>query len=387
MTKKAFLKEQINWALDNSRFDLQLFATPNPDNLMVGRGKAFFRLWLLGKPTYFRNMGLIESLDITPAIEEITKMNTMYAQSETYKKLIKSVSYDLAIKMAEYDEFNLALALYGQNGVEVQEEKTVSGETYKASPGTVISVPYKMITNVAIAPLVPLPAFIGPAKLYAVSVNGGTGKITTSGTYTGTNESKIYITITNANSTTGTITDVKFTWKDGFGGVESAEIDVTGAPQVISDGVSVSFAAAAAGQDFVEGEIYEIEVRPAQSEYIAGTDYTVDETQLRGGMISIPDTSSIPENSQVRVSYKVPEAKFPKIMGGAVKTIEGDFMFVGDPMSGRPWIVEVWHVVISPTEGVGLITDEWGSLTIKATLLSDRKNHPNEPYFKAVGVA
>ena len=83
----------------------------------------------------------------------------------------------------------------------------------------------------------------------------------------------------------------------------------------------------------------------------------------------------------------MPTAKYPKVMGGTVKKIEGDLMFIGDPKHGRPYVLEIWHVNLTPNGDVGLITEEWGSFTIEMTVLADRVNHPDEPFFKMTDVA
>lgn len=365
-------------------FDLQLFAAaPSARDLMIGAGKVFFRLWdEAGKPLVRRHMGNVESLNLTPTIEKVQKNSSMDAAKELYAEAIKSMSYKLTLNLNEYNPFNLSLALYGDEGVEIQQAKSVLSEAHEVNHGSPISLPYKNVKNVVVTAPTPLPPMVYPASLFASSGIAGRGTIASSGTYTGATADPYYITITHANSVAGTVTDAEFTWKKGLSGVESAPITVTGALQSIAEGVAVTFAAAASGQDFAQGDVYEIRVRPAVASYREGTDYVLDESQLRGGIITIPDTTMIPDGSKVLVSYDVPEAKYPKVMGGTQKKIEGDLLFVGDPSVGRPYVLEVWHVAITPTGDIGLITDEWGMFTLEMSVISDRMAHPNEPFFR-----
>lgn len=392
MTKKEALTRNIDWNLSNFHFDLQLFSyTPTPRDLMIGAGKVYFRRWdeKTGRPVMRRHIGNATTVNITANVEKIQKYSSMDAAKELYAEAVKSIGYKLTVAMDEYNPFNLALALYGEEGITVQEEKSITGEIYEVMPGSPLQVPYDNITNVKIDPVLKLPSKIYPATMFAAAgMAPGTGQVISSGTYTGTDNESYYVTITTPNSVSGTVTDAEFTWKKGILGTESAPVTVTGTAQVLDEGVMVALTAGSAvgGQDYEAGDIYEIQVKAAMSSYTPGVDFILDETQLRGGIIPIPDSTSIPEGSKVLLSYDVPEAKYPNIYGGTVKTIEGDFVFIGDPSVGRPYKLEVWHAVITPTSEVGLITDEWGSMTIEASILADRRNHPDHPFFIMKGV-
>lgn len=368
-------------------FDLQRFGTPTPYDLMVGKGKVYFRRKNKdGTKQARRHMGNCPDFKLNANIEKIQKMSSMDHAAEVYAEAVKSISYKPTLTLDEYNPFNLALALYGEEGVEVQEAKIVANEVHDVTSGAVLSVPYKNITDVTIRPITTTPAVIGTPISFVVSGTPGTGIVTSGGTYIGTDSGAYYIEITKANTVPGTITDAEFTWRKGLAGTPSAAIVMSGTSQALAEGVQVSFAAGTSGQDFVAGEIYEITVTPAGSAYIEGIDYISDETQLRGGVIPIPDTSNIKDGSKVFVSYTVPAAKYPKIMGGTVKKIEGDLLFIGDPSHGRPYTLEIWNVSLTPNGDIGLISDEWGSFTLEMTVLSDRMNHPDEPFFKLVSV-
>ncbi len=386
MSKKQTLERAIDNNLSSFNFDLQLFA-PDPNDLLIGAGKVLFRRWENGEKTVFMHLGNCPEFKLAPNIEKVTKYSSMDSAKEVYAEAIKSMGYTPSITLDEYNPFNLALGLYGEQGIEVQETKAVTKEIHTVKLGALISVPYKNITDVTISPVTTTPAEVGNATSYVQSGEAGKATVTSGGNYTGSDNGAYYIEITKANTVEGTITDAEFTWRKGMAGTPSEAVVVTGSAQSIAEGVTVKFTAASSGQDLVVGEVYEIKVKAAGGSYISGVDYILDKSMLRGGIISIPKTSNIPDGSKVFVSYTVPTAKYPKVMGGTVKKIEGDLMFIGDPKHGRPYVLEIWHVNLTPNGDVGLITEEWGSFTIEMTVLADRVNHPDEPFFKMTDVA
>jgi len=370
----------------NFKFDLQTFANaPSAKNLLLGAGKNYFRRWdSNGIPLVRRHLGNVPKFNLTPTIEKLQKFSSMDGVKELYGEGIKSQLYKATLEINEFTPYNLALALYGEEGVETQQAKTVANDVYAVTLGTPISIPYRNITDVVIAPVTTTPASIGAATSYAAVGNPGTAKLTSGGSYVGTTNDAYYIKITKANTVSGTITDAEFTWQKGIGATPSAAMKVTGMAQTLAEGVTVMFAPGVSGQDLVAGEIYEIKVTAAGGSYVAGTDFILDKSQLRAGIIPIPDTSGIPDGSKVQVSYSVPDGKYPKVMGGAVRAIEGDLLFIGDPSMGRAYTVEIWHVSITPSGDIGLIGDDWGAFTLEMTVLADRINHPDEPFFKMV---
>ncbi|WP_110955210.1 phage tail tube protein [Anaerosinus massiliensis] len=385
MSKTKALERDVNNHLSSFNFDMQLFGTPTPNDLIVGKGKVYFRRWNYdGTKQALRHMGNCPDFKMTPNIEKIQKMSSMDAAAELYAEAVKSMSYKPTLTLDEFNPFNLALALYGTEGIEIQAEKTIEKEIHDVTLGAVLQVPYKNIKDVSILPAVATPAVVNPATSYVEVGTPGTGKVISGGIYTGSESGAYYIEITKENSVEGTITDAEFTWRKELNGDQSAPVIMTGLVQELDEGVTVKFEPGASGQDFVVGEIYEIKVTAKQGAYISGVDYIIDDTQLRGGVIPIPDTSNILDGSQVFVSYTVPEKKYPKIMGGTAKKIEGDLLFIGDPSTGRPYTLEIWHVSVTPNGDVGLITEEWGSFTLELSVMPDRVNHPKEPFFKMV---
>ena len=361
-------------------------SAPSAKNLMLGAGKLFFDRWTeSGVKTGRHHLGNAPRFNLTPKIDKLQKFNSMDAERELYAEAVKSMQYTATVEINEFTPFNLALALYGEEGVETQTKKVVTDEIYTVHPGQPLSIPYRNITGVKISPAVPVAASIGAASSYAAVGTPGTATVTSGGTYTGTTSGAYYVTITKANTVKGTVTDAEFTWQKGLTGASSAATVVTGTAQTLAEGVTITFAAAgSSSQDLVAGEIYEIKVTAAGTSYTDGTDFVTDKSLLRAGIVTIPDSTTMTDGEQVKVSYDVPEGKFAKIMGGSVRKVEGDLLFIGDPSMGQAYIAEIWHVSITPTGDIGMIGDDWGSFSLEMSVLADRQNHPQEPFFRMI---
>lgn len=357
---------------------------PSAKNLMLGAGKIYFNRWLDdGTPTVFRHLGNVPKFNLSPKIEKIQKYSSMDAQRELYAEAVKSMEYKATLDINEFTPYNLALALYGEEAIVTQEQKTVENERHVVTVGSPIILPYKKVSGIKLSYASPVSPSISQPKLFvAGSVKQGTAKVTASGNYSGNDKATYYLTITKANSVPQTVTDAEFTWKKGIGGKESSPVHVTGSQQLIAEGVSVTFAAGSSGQDLVKGDVYQIDVSPAVTTYDAGTDYILDDSQLRYGVIPVPATSNIKTGDTVLVSYTVEEVNYIKIKGGAVRKIEGNMRFLGDPSMGRRYDAEIWHVTITPSGDIGFIGDDWGDFQLEMTVMGDRQNHPDEPFFR-----
>jgi len=121
--------------------------------------------------------------------------------------------------------------------------------------------------------------------------------------------------------------------------------------------------------------------------YLAGTDYTLDETLLRAGMIYIPESSSIVEAATVLVDYTRPAGAYPSVAGAAVGSVEGYMFFAGDPTKGPCYTADFWHVSISPNGALGFISEELTSFDISVSIWDDREKHPSYPQFRAIKIA
>lgn len=74
----------------------------------------------------------------------------------------------------------------------------------------------------------------------------------------------------------------------------------------------------------------------------------------------------------------------PWIKGAKTAVIEGELLYLGNPTTGPKHELKVWKLSISPSEDLGLISDDWGDIKIKGEVLADSTNHPNEPYYQVI---
>ncbi len=356
--------------------------TPSPKNLLLGAGPLYFdRFDKDGNSTGLRHLGNVDKFTFKTDVQKVTKQSSMSAARRTYAEAAKEVNANGSLTMDEFDPANLALALFGEEGVIRQEEKNVTDEVYTVKLGQAIRLPYYKVSDVVVRPATNTSAVVGEASPFTAVTS--TGAVTSGGTYTGTNADKYYIMITAANTTDGVIAGCKFKWRKSMTGVWSEEIEATGSAQALDEGVTVTLEVTGT-EKFVANDMYQIPVTPASGDYILGTDYKVPTIEARGGVVQFPTTSSIPDGSQVKISYKVPAGVFPKVSGATVGNIQGMLLFLGDPSYGPCYNGEFWHVSLTPNGDIGMISDDFASFGIDFTCLDDSENHPDDPLYRLV---
>lgn len=371
-------------------FDLQRFARASgsdAEDLMLGAGTVYFeRFTKQGEPTgILHHCGNVDSFNLTTEVTTVSKNSSMTSARELMAEVTTQVVARITMAFTEYDPTNLSLGLYGETGVETQEEKDVVDEIHTVSPDSVIRLPYYNIEDVLLTKESATSAVISDAT--KTTSNGSDGTLTSGGVYTGTETTDYFIRITEANTAAGDIAGCKFQWTKGsIAGIYSEEIEANGTAQVLENGVTVKLEVAAT-QSFVANEIYKFTATAATGIYVKGKDYHVYEVDARAGIINIPPTSTIPAEAKVKVSYHVSAGKYPKIMGATAGRIEGRLLFIGDPNRGPCYNGDFWKCSMKPNGDLsGLIGTEFGSYEIQATCMSDRQNHPDEPFYKLVKV-
>lgn len=363
-------------------FDLQRFATPSAKNLYIGSGQVFFdRLDDDDNRTGLKHLGNVPKFNLKTEVTKVEKKSSMNAAKSTYDEAVtdKKASADLTIE--EFDPANIALALYGTEGVINQIAKTVVNERVNAQKGRFIQLGAYNISDVKVKRLTGVPAAVGAAVPFGPIT--GDGAVTSSGTYTGNAVEEYYVTVSVAPTNPGDLTDCKMQWKKGLSGIYGADVDVTSAAITLELGIRVTFSLDV-GETFGVGDTWKIPVSPTQIEYLAGRDYKTDKVLMRGGLISIPDTSTIPDDTEVYVDYTIPAGTYPKIAANTAKMIKGYMLFLGDPSKGPAYNGEFWKVTITPNGEIPLIGTDYAGFDITVTCLDDSENHPDEPLHRLV---
>lgn len=394
------------------------------DDLMVGAGKLYFRRST--DPNGFHHLGNVDEFNITNDIEKIDKNSSMNKKRELMASVITSIKPTASITMTEYNPYNLALGLYGTEGVYHQVGATLTNESYvvPSVPGIITlhdanGNRYMDVSNVVVSLNNATPASLdgtrGNTELTQSGTNftdiAGGGTIAVSiGSMTSTDTSPVpvYFAVTKEPTTAGDLLGMEITVKVGTLGseqiikCESTSTGYTGTTWTVGSGDSsiptfvftvddgttsgsattFSKTTLSAAGLIVEGA--SVTYTPAVSSYKVGKDYTIDAQELRAGIIAIPENSTIKKGDTVLISATVPEKNFVTVNGGNAGDISGELLFVGDPNIGGQYNIEGWKVKITP-EGdlTGLIGTEFGTFTLTVDFLSDYENHPECPYYRA----
>ena len=118
--------------------------------------------------------------------------------------------------------------------------------------------------------------------------------------------------------------------------------------------------------------------------YAAGTDYKVEASLSKAGLISIPEGSTMVSGDTVLVSYSKPAGTFATVASAVDGSVEGYMLFAGDPTKGPAYNADLWHVTITPNGSLALIGDDLASFDVTVTVMDDRENHPNEPLYRLI---
>jgi hypothetical protein len=357
-------------------------ATPSAKNMLLGAGKVFFDRWDSdGNSTGIRHLGNVPTFELNEEVTKISKKQSMYAAKTTYLEVVSEIKSTANITLEEFTPENLAMAFLGEEGVLLQTAKSVTDESYVASPGKIIQLKDAYnVSKVSIKPMIAPAAAISAAEAYGTT-NTSTGSITSSGTYTGTEDANYYVRITAAPTAAGTITGCTFQWKKELTGAYSADVTAGGTAATLELGVKVLLAVTGS-QTFVVGDMYKIVATAPMTEYAEGKDFKTEASMLRAGLITIPLTSRI--TGGVKVSYDRPAGAYPKIAMASVGSVEGYLLFAGDPTKGPAYNADMWHVNITPNGALGFIGDDTGSFQVTVSVLDDRENHPDEPLYRLI---
>ena len=354
-------------------------------DLMVGAGGIYFRRSDDENQLHF--LGNCTEFNLTTDVTTVEKYSSMNKKRELMAAVTTQTKASGSIVLNEYNMYNLALGLYGTEGVHVQTGTTLVSEAY-----TVPSVPgiielkdadgnrYVNVTSVAVAPASAILPEAKFAPASNVSTDGLTmtdtlgGQITLNGTgYTGTSNATFVFRITHS----GTPTPGDF---DGYT-IEAASnaLDLnTGSGTYVSmtgtagsqtltltvAGVTITFTLTPADEFTVPSGIKTFNVTAGTLTYKEGKDFVLEDESIRGGLIKIKKGGAISAGDTVRISCTIPDASYVTVSGSAAGKITGELLFLGDPNQGNALMIEAWKCNIRPDGDLtGLIGDDFGEFT------------------------
>jgi hypothetical protein len=370
----------------NFKFDLQRFANNSPSSDLLEIGAGMYYVALIdddGVEGVMRPLGNTESAAMNTTPTTVSKYNSMKASRTKYAECDVKLDQTLTITLQEYSPFNVALALYGETGTTTQAAKTVTDLPVTLTPAGYFRIPYLGVTALTIKKIDPTVASVGAATL---STQGGsiasTGTITTGGTYSGTDNADYYIKITAMNTTAGALTGAKFQWKKGSAGTYSADVTIVSGAMTLENGITATFDVGVSGY-FELDDIFKFSVvaASATTNLVKGADFDYTLPQLAGGVYYTKDTASILDaGTNCLISYTVPAKTIPTV-GGSKSNIKAHLYFVGDPTYGKRKVIDWWKVKLSPTGDMNQIAEDFETFQIKASVLDDDYNHPDNPRF------
>lgn len=371
-------------------------AYSDSNDLMLGAGVLYF-MRDDDQNKSLHHLGNVEEFTLTTDVTTVEKKSSMNQRRALLASVTTETSPTASLTLDEYNPFNLALGLYGHEGIHEQEATTLSavGMEVTSVPGILELKDkdgnrYKNVTNVVVAPAVSTPSkatFVGGVSSYTDPA-GGTIAIT--GSYTGTTATTITVNITSAATTAGSdLLGVVFTWQEGSLGPVHTEILAGGSKTETvalgSTGVSLKFDFTGATDNFtVGGSVPPVSCTPASGSFTDGVEYTADPQDLQAGLIKINDTDKIKVGDTVLVSAEVPKDRYVTVSGANAGKIHGKLVFVGDPNQGDRYVLEGWSVDVQPNGDVaGLISDgsDFSNFQLTIKFLSDYKHHPSCEYY------
>lgn len=383
------------------------------EDLMVGAGVLYFKRD--DDNNGWHHLGNVDEFNITNDVEKVDKNSSMNKKRELMASVITSIKPTASLTLTEYNPYNLALGLYGTEGVTKQAGVTLTKEPYtvQSVPGVITLVDpkgnrYMDVRDITIEPSVGLPATfkamnVGPASA-AMSITtttvtddtftdvlGGTLVLNT-GTWTGTSDVDVYLTIDTAPTAAGDLDGMVVKVQEGIAGtvqtfnVTSTKLTETftlasGATIVATVTASDNFTATGTSNPITG---MQAKLITSMTTYDPNIDYTVDPQENRAGIVRIKPNSRIKPGDTVLISATVPEKSFVTVNGGAAGDISGSLLFIGDPNIGGMYNIEGWRVKVTPDGDLtGLISSEFGTFTLSIDFLSDYENHPEAPYYRA----
>ena len=369
-------------------------------DLMVGAGELYFKR--KDDPNGFHHLGNAESFNITTDVTTVEKNSSMNKRRELMASVVTAVAPSATITMNEYNPYNLALGLFGEEHLHTQEELILTDESYAVDsvPG-IIEIKdadgnrvYKL-HDVSLKLANPKPASMNPAVGQALISGKGTTNVKVGGAYTGSTDKTYYIWVSHDVTAPGDVAglELKYGTTPVLGSAQKVTPTTgTGTTDTvtIADGIVLDVTIEATTGDFSNvspSQFYKIECKASSSDLKEGVDYLIEEQSSRAGFIKIMDTPKIEKGDMILVTAKASEASLITVSGASAGEIEGELMFIGDPNQGDVYVIEAWDVKVQPDGDLtGLVSDDFGSFDLTVKFLTDYKNHPEYPYYKVTKV-
>ena len=381
-------------------------------DLMVGAGEVWFKR--SDDANGWHTLGNCDEMNITVDVTKVEKNSSMNRKRTLMQSVVTAVKPTTTITLTEYNAYNMALGLYGTEAVTHIDEKDVVDELY-----TVVSVP-GIITlvdadgnrvfnakNIIVKPESAIPAMASfvsvPSSLgtLATTTNKNDtitdtagGKLTiNAGTYSASTDTRIFMTIKTAPTSSGDLNGMEIEVKEGVAGIaQSFTVSSTKLTDTftLTSGATIT-ATVTSSDTFTKttvGATIEAKVEASTTTYTKGRDYFYDEQSASAGVIKFNIGSAISAGDKVKVSYHIDEANLINVSLADAGDIEGEFLYIGDNNSGPNYTIEGWRVKVSPSGDLsGLIGTDFGSFQLTVDFLDDSEHHPDYPFARVTATS
>ena len=381
-------------------------------DLMVGAGEVWFKR--SDDANGWHTLGNCDEMNITVDVTKVEKNSSLNRKRTLMQSVVTAVKPTTTITLTEYNAYNMALGLYGTEAVTHIAEKDVVDELY-----TVVSVP-GIITlvdadgnrvfnakNIVVKPESAIPAMASfvsvPSSLgtLATTTNKNDtitdtagGKLTiNAGTYSASTDTRIFMTIKTAPTSSGDLNGMEIEVKEGVAGIaQSFTVSSTKLTDTftLTSGATIT-ATVTSSDTFTQtsvGATIEAKVEASTTTYTKGRDYFYDEQSASAGVIKFNVGSAISAGDKVKVSYHIDEANLINVSLADAGDIEGEFLYIGDNNSGPNYTIEGWRVKVSPSGDLsGLIGTDFGSFQLTVDFLDDSEHHAEYPFARVTATS
>ena len=381
-------------------------------DLMVGAGEVWFKR--SDDANGWHTLGNCDEMNITVDVTKVEKNSSLNRKRTLMQSVVTAVKPTTTITLTEYNAYNMALGLYGTEAVTHIDEKDVVDELY-----TVVSVP-GIITlvdadgnrvfnakNIIVKPESAIPAMASfvsvPSSLGTVATTASKddtltdtagGKLTiNAGTYSAPTDTRIFMTIKTAPTSSGDLNGMEIEVKEGVAGIaQSFTVSSTKLTDTftLTSGATIT-ATVTSSDTFTKttvGLTIEAKVEASTTEYTKGRDFFYDEQSASAGVIKFNVGSAISAGDKVKVSYHIDEANLINVSLADAGDIEGEFLYTGDNNSGPNYTIEGWRVKVSPSGDLsGLIGTDFGSFQLTVDFLDDSEHHPDYPFARVTATS
>lgn len=382
------------------------------EDLMVGAGEVMFKR--SDDANGWHTLGNCDEMNITVDVTKVEKNSSLNRKRTLMQSVVTAVKPTTTITLTEYNAYNMALGLYGTEAITHIAEKDVVDELYTVAsvPGiiTLVDADGNRIfnaKNIVIKPESAIPAMASfvsvPSSLGTLATTASKndtindiagGKLTISaGTYSALTDTRIFMTIKTAPTSSGDLDGMEVEVKEGVAGIAQS-FTVSGTKLTdtftLTSGATIT-ATVTSGDTFTQtsaGATIEAKVEASTTTYTKGRDYFYDEQSASAGIIKFNTGSAINAGDKVKVSYHVDEADLLNVSLADAGDIEGELLYIGDNNSGPNYVIEGWRVKVSPSGDVsGLIGSDFGSFQLQVDFLDDSEHHSDFPFARVTATS